>query len=106
MRLVDLEPELSGTLADGVLWFDCPFPACQQRGAHRVAVAVSAAAFHEREPRPNELGIIDRKTGKVKVWQASGEFPDSVTLQPSVNIVDDAGKTLCWHGHITNGEAA
>jgi hypothetical protein len=102
MMLRDLRPELVGTIADGVLYFDCPFPACQQspHGPHSVRVAISAAPFHERQPRPTEHG---NKDGKVKVWQASGVFPDTLTLAPSVNLVDDEGQTICWHGFITNG---
>lgn len=51
------------------------------------------------------------KDGKpVKVWQASGEFPDTLSLSPSVDIVElneqgEKIRTLCWHGHVTNGDA-
>src|SRR6266404_3775452 len=99
MRLTALDPELDGTLADGALWLDCPFPACQATGPHRVLVPVSSAPFHERDPRQGDHPGAIRRNGKVKVWQASGMFPDSVTIQPSVNIVsEETGQTLCWHG--------
>lgn len=105
MRLAALDPELSGSLVDGILKFDCPFAACQARGPHRIWVAVSSAPYHEREPRAGEAAVVSRN-GKVKVWQATGEFPETVSLQPSVNLVDDQGNTTCWHGFVTNGEAA
>jgi hypothetical protein len=103
VRLTELDPKLVGSLEDGVVTFDCPFPACQAKGPHRVRVPVSSAPFHKRDPRPGEHG--SKNDGKVRVWQASGSFPDSLTLVPSINIVDDDDKTICWHGHITNGEA-
>jgi len=52
-----------------VLTMDCP---CGQ--GHRIAVPLD-------DPR----------------WKASGSFPDSFSVTPSI----DAG---CWHGNITNGE--
>lgn len=104
MRLADLDSRLVGSLQDGRLYFDCPFPACQAKGPHRVVVTVSAAPYHERDPRTNEAQFADRKSGKVKVWQAAGEYPQTVTLSPSVHLVDDNGQTTCWHGFITNGE--
>jgi len=107
VKLTDLDPKLKGSLQDGVLDFDCPFPACQAAGPHRVRVAISAAAFHERAPRPGEY---PGKNGKVKVWQASGSFPDTLSIQPSIDIIESDAqgnkiRTLCWHGFITNGQA-
>lgn len=99
MRLRDLEPTLHGTVDDGVVWFLCPHPGCD----HHVRICISAAPFHERPPRE------EGRAKPEKVWQASGEFPDSLTLQPSVDIIeaDEQGnkiRTLCWHGFVTNGE--
>lgn len=109
MRLADLDPVLKGSTSDGYLHFDCP--ACA--GAHQVGVRISSASFHTRPPRPGGAnGEYPDRDGLVKVWQASGDFPDSLTLTPSINIVrpirDDAGtitgwETDCWHGHVTNG---
>lgn len=106
MRLTELDAELSGTLADGYLWFMCPFPGC----SHGIRLPISSAPFHERDPR-GEHDYPRARNGKVKVWQASGEFPESLTIQPSVDIceMNEAGekiRTICWHGHITNGAIA
>ena len=106
MKLAELEPELVGTVADGLLSFDCPHPSCNR--GHRVRVSISAAAFHER-PARSQAEMAGR-TGKVKVWQATGVFPDSLTLSPSIDIIEANEKgekirTLCWHGFITNGDA-
>lgn len=77
MRLSELDPKLS---ASGILRFDCP--ACSPKGhAHGIRVALSP-------PAPYEYG---------KTWQRTGEYPETLTLHPSI----DAG---CWHGQITNGE--
>lgn len=89
VKLSDLNPRLKGSLADGVVIFDCPHPGCD----HQVRVCVSAGPSFELT---------------VKIWQASGEFPDTLTLTPSIDIVekDEKGKvigTRCWHGHVTNG---
>lgn len=112
MRLSELRPELQGTTADGWLMFDCPFPACERK--HKIRVAISAAPFHNRSYRREEVhsavpAEYDEKYGKVKVWQASGQFPDTLTLAPSVDVVElnEQGqkvRTICWHGHIQNGE--
>lgn len=75
VRLSDLDPKLAG----GFLRFDCP--ACSLNGnAHGIRVPL--------------LPQIDRFG---QSWGHSGEFPDSLTLTPSI----DAG---CLHGHIVNGE--
>lgn len=73
MKLADLDPKL----AANVLSFDCPCGA-----GHKIRVPIGAQL-------PN------RSAGEV--WQASGEFPASFTITPSI----DAG---CWHGHVTDGE--
>lgn len=101
MRLTNLEPCIHGTVADGIMDFLCPFPKSDDHPRHRIRIAISAAPYHERDPRDANDAM--QKNGKVRVWQASGEFPESLTLQPSVNVVDDKGVTLCWHGHITAG---
>lgn len=106
-RLADLDPVLKGTVEDGFLRFDCPHPGC----THQVGVYISAAPFHTRELREHER-VFENPAGpipKVKVWQASGEFPDTLTLQPSIDLIeaDEDGnkiRTLCWHGFITDGE--
>lgn len=97
MKLADLHPELVGSVERGKLYFDCPHPGC----AHTVCVLISKQPYHE-EPSEHP----DQKP--VKIWQASGEFPDSLTLSPSIDLVevDEAGnkiRTICWHGHIQNG---
>ena len=77
MKLRDLDPKLSD---GGILRFDCPV--CTPQGdAHGIRVALAPAVENGRS------------------WQHTGEFPDTLTLHPSVN----AG---CWHGNITNGEIA
>lgn len=76
MKLADLDPKLSD---DGILRFNCPV--CSLIGnAHWIRVALAPAADRHGQS-----------------WQHTGEFPNSLTLTPSV----DAG---CWHGHIVNGE--
>lgn len=47
----------------------------------------------------------------MKVWQSSGSFPDSLTLNPSIDLIEAnaAGqkvRTICWHGWIKNGDVA
>ena len=84
-KLSELNPKLAG----GILTFDCPV--CTQGFTtsdpersgldHKIRVPIRPAP-------PNNLGAS---------WESSGLFPDSLTLQPSVN----AG---CFHGFITNGE--
>jgi len=75
MKLADLDPKLAG----GFLRFDCPV--CSKIGdCHAIRVPLA--------PQVDRHG---------QSWQHAGQFPDTLTLTPSVN----AG---CWHGHITNGE--
>lgn len=108
MRLSELDPELTGTLEDGAVWHDCPV--CKGGASHRVRTPVTRQPFHEVSYDPPQFW----KNGterKRKFWQASGEFPDTLSLQPSINIVEvneETGAviaTRCWHGFITNGEA-
>lgn len=83
MRLTDLAPKLEGTLADGVLRFDCPLG-----HAHKFRVKIGVVASGATYPY---------------TWGASGEFPDTLTLTPSIDAVKHF--TGCtWHGFITNGE--
>jgi hypothetical protein len=89
---------LKGTIEDGVVWLDCPHPGCE----HRLALRVTTGAPHWIQ-RPESPGR------KEYVWQASGSFPETLTLAPSVDVIEaDAQgnkiRTRCWHGFITNGE--
>lgn len=67
-RLADLEPKLVGSVANGILIFDCP-----NGGHHRVRVPLGGQ------------------------WEASGQFPDNLTVFPSI------AEKNCWHGWIING---
>lgn len=107
MKLRDLNPELTGTLDAGAVWHDCPV--CKGDDAHSVRTPVTRQPFHEESYTP----LAHWKNGterKRKFWQATGEFPDTLTLSPSINIVEvdpDTGaviRTRCWHGFISNGE--
>lgn len=71
--------ELNATLKNDVLVFDCP--SCGGQNAHRIRVPL--------KPRRDHTG---------RAWDRVGTFPETLTLNPSV----DAG---CWHGDITNGAA-
>ena len=90
-------------MEDGTIWFLCPHAGC----SHTIRIPISSKPFHERAPRnahEHSNGI-----GVVKVWQASGQFPDTLTLSPSIDIIEADAKgnkirTLCWHGHIQNGQ--
>lgn len=96
-RLADLHPSLVGSVSEGKIYFDCPFPGCE----HMVSVMISAQPFHERPSQHDGQR-------PVKYWQASGSFPESLTLSPSIDLVEVNEKgqkirTLCWHGHIKDG---
>ena len=39
----------------------------------------------------------------VFVWHAEGEFPDTLTLTPSVHALNGKGGPTHWHGFLTNG---
>lgn len=80
MRLADLHPKLAG----GFLGFDCPYPGHTHR--QRVPVSRDHGSYRAEAP----------------VWFMTGEFPDSLTLSPSINA--DTPTYPCWHGHIVNGE--
>jgi hypothetical protein len=86
MRLRDLNPKLVGTLDAGYLRFDCPYPG----HGHVLRVRVHRASYAE--------------VNGERTWQASGEYPDTLTLHPSINA--DTPDHPCWHGFITNGEVA
>ncbi|MCU1384990.1 MAG: hypothetical protein JWL71_3687 [Acidobacteria bacterium] len=90
LRLSALNPALHD---NGFLSFDCPVG-----HPHRITIPISP----EADPRP---------------WAQTGEFPDSLSLTPSVlahtaapNNPDllgaeyDAASLCGWHGFITNGE--
>jgi hypothetical protein len=74
MKLSELNPQY----VSGILMFDCP--TCTKTDyTHKIRVPLAPTVSNG------------------KSWQHTGEFPDTLTLTPSVN----AG---CWHGNITNGE--
>lgn len=91
MRLKDLHPQLLG---DGVfLEFDCPLG-----HPHRIVVPIDASRHAHS-------------------WTPTGEFPASLTLQPSIwahtahptdnDLLGEAHQkaSVCgWHGFITDGE--
>jgi hypothetical protein len=99
MRLVDLDPRLSGTLEDGVLRFACPLgaacPFSKGKAFHTLVVRVGKVAG----PSP---------TGHY-IWQAEGRYPDTLTLSPSINEYEadaTSGKVYRqgWHGFIRHGD--
>lgn len=104
MRLAELDPRLSGTESKGVLMHRCPV--CK---THYVRTPISDQPFHEESYSPKKFWENGSEMTR-KVWQASGEFPDTLTLSPSIDLVEvdpNTGqkiRTLCWHGHIQNGE--
>lgn len=86
MRLADLNPKLSGSLDAGTLRFDCPIP----EHGHKIRVPLGTS-----------------------YWRASGEFPDGLTVIPSINAANltlsanVAALDGCrWHGNITNGDVS
>lgn len=68
MRLTTLDPKLSD---GGWLRFDCPV--CVKNHGIRVPL------------------------GPGSQWSATGEFPETLTVSPSIDVG-------CWHGHIVEGE--
>lgn len=76
MRLSDLHPKLNGTAEAGTLRFDCPI----REHGHKIRVPLGTS-----------------------YWHATGDFPDSFTVLPSVNAT---GPTCNWHGNVTNGEVS
>jgi hypothetical protein len=103
VRLRDLNPELSGTVRKGVLTHDCPV--CK---THRVRTPISNQPFHEESYSPKKFWENGAEMTR-KIWHATGVFPDTLTLSPSINLVEvdpstgQAIRTLCWHGFIQNG---
>jgi hypothetical protein len=81
-----LDPKLS---AEGILTFDCP--ACtpdlpssrvtDKSEQHRIRIPLKPAA-------PNSNGA---------TWDHSGEFPLTLSLNPSVDVG-------CWHGYVLSGQ--
>jgi hypothetical protein len=95
MRLSDLDPQLVGTLEGGRLHFTCPFPGHR----HGIVIYVHREPYGEKVPDPALCGCGEPH----RFWQAIGEFPDTLTLVPSINA--DSPEYRCWHGFITNGDA-
>lgn len=100
MRLSELDPMIEGTVQHGKIYFDCPHPGCN----HKVMVLIGNEPYHTEKIETDARG----KKHKINRWQASGEFPETLTLTPSIDLIeaDDEGnkiRTLCWHGHISNG---
>ncbi len=92
-NLSDLNALIEGTTQDGHLVFDCPMG-----HPHRIRVPMGTA-----HPR---------------AWATSGEFPDTLSLSPSIlaagggepfdrSLRDaeyDKASKCGWHGYVTNGE--
>lgn len=89
MQLSDLNPTLSGDMGNGVVEFDCP-------GHADVRITIPF--------RHQTAGDVDG----VHYWQATGSFPDTLTLIPSIRMsyrdVDGKDVDELWHGFITKGE--
>lgn len=68
-----------------VLLFTCPRDGC------------TLAVRFTRDQEPHALDD-DRF-----VWRASGLFPDTFTLTPSVDVKECKGGPSHWHGHVTGG---
>jgi hypothetical protein len=75
MRLRDLRPDLEGSLQSGILNFDCPLG-----HSHKIRIPLGEGG-----------------------WQAVGEFPESLTVTPSINC--DQSPSCGWHGTVSNGDA-
>lgn len=76
MKLCELDPKLDKS---GFLRFDCPV--CSKNGnTHGIRVPLAPAL-----------------DGQGHSWQYTGEFPNTLSLMPSIDVG-------CWHGFITNGE--
>lgn len=100
MNLRDLNPRLKGSVEEGVLVFDCP-----SGKPHSIRVYIHSKPYGEKIAPMATCGC-----GKShRYWQAQGEFPDSLTLTPSINEQHTNPKTgkvefQCWHGTIIGGE--
>ena len=101
MRLVELNPnwtsEGDGRSGQGVA-FQCP--------VHR-GVCYLAVPFQN----PIDGGLRMREgMGKTRdcYWQRTGETFDTLTLTPSIHVLDGPKdqRTTHWHGHITEGDVA
>lgn len=85
MKLTDLNPKLEGTLDEGFLRFNCPL-------GHDHKIRVPVGRYGDR-----------------RGWEASGEYPTTVTLTPSIHAITTQANTdgiepCGWHGFITNGD--
>ena len=84
MRLTELNPRLK----ENILVFDCPCGRCNTEKMPQGRIRIPIV------PAPNG-------------WTMSGEFPETISLQPSIRIGDertDAIEGCCiWHGYLTNG---
>src|SRR5580704_18659112 len=94
-KLTDLEPRLS----DNVLVFNCPCNRCrdirENPGAERNLLFCDARI---------RIPIVPQENGWTHV---GGEFPESVSLMPSILIGHPSknanGGCEGWHGYLTNG---
>lgn len=91
--------ELDARLENGILIFDCPCDRCkdirENPDAARNKIWCDALI---------RIPILPAKKGWTLV---SGEFPETITLQPSILIGESnknkAGGCEGWHGYLTNG---
>ena len=91
--------ELEAHFADNILVFNCPCNRCkdirENPDAERNALWCDARIRIPIMPQANGW-----------TW-VSGEFPESMTLQPSIRIgapaKNVAGGCEGWHGYLTNG---
>lgn len=83
------------SIAVDALVFTCPADGCMLR-----VPFTRGPAFELRDHTGGDE--------PVHIWQATGEFPDTLSLSPSVHVKDGPkdAQTTHWHGRITNGEAA
>lgn len=45
------------------------------------------------------------RTSGPHAWRTiRGEFPDTLTLAPSIAVRSGPGARECWHGHLVDGE--
>ena len=101
MKLSDLNPRLEGTVEKGELTYNCPlgYP-------HTHSVSISSSG---------------EKTDYGPMWKATGDFPSTLTLTPSIlshygvptdeSLSDgnhseeyQVASKCGWHGFIRNGE--
>lgn len=74
-----------------MLAFSCPVDGCY------VCIAITWG----------DVAAAEKARGRGPVWKASGEFPDTLTLEPSVHIqTSENGKRVShWHGWLRDGVA-